>query len=137
MIVGELEQSINEELGYERYDSFFKKKTDKEKQASKEKRKAWFSNQKKNFNESGGLNGIMGTIGNIGNWWKDDTPADYDIDVGGDQGKAEEDDTAKKGISTEVWVIGGITVLALAIGVYAYSNRNKAVPVPTPATVTA
>ena len=137
MIAGETEYIIHG--GEDNYDYFLKnlfkkdpnkqakpKRTAEEKAARKEKRQQWWGKQKENFQNAGGVEGITSTLGNIVGFFKDDTPSDYDISMGGGQPAPQPE---KKGISKEVMIIGGIAVLVIAAYGFSVMQKNKKVQI--------
>lgn len=137
MIAGETEYIIHG--GEDNYDYFLKnlfkkdpnkqakpKRTAEEKAARKEQRQQWWGKQKEGFQKAGGMEGITSTIGNIVGFFKDDTPTDYDISMGGGQPPPQPE---KKGISKEVMIIGGIAVLVIAAYGFSVMQKNKKVQI--------
>lgn len=137
MIAGETEYIIHG--GEDNYDYFLKnlfkkdpnkqakpKRTAEEKAARKEQRQQWWGKQKENFQNAGGVEGITSTLGNIVGFFKDDTPSDYDISMGGGQTVSQPE---KKGISKEVMIIGGIAVLVIAAYGFSVMRKNKKVQI--------
>lgn len=137
MIAGETEYIIHG--GEDNYDYFLKnlfkkvpnkqakpKRTAEEKAARKEQRQQWWGKQKEGFQKAGGVEGITSTIGNIVGFFKDDTPSDYDISMGGGQPAPQPE---KKGISKEVMIIGGIAVLVIAAYGFSVMQKNKKVQI--------
>ena len=137
MIAGETEYIIHG--GEDNYDYFLKnlfkkdpnkqakpKRTAEEKAARKEQRQQWWGKQKENFQNAGGVEGITSTLGNIVGFFKDDTPSDYDISMGGEQPAPQPE---KKGISKEVMIIGGIAVLVIAAYGFSVMQKNKKVQI--------
>jgi hypothetical protein len=137
MIAGETEYIIHG--GEDNYDYFLKnlfkkdpnkhakpKRTAEEKAARKEQRQQWWGKQKENFQNAGGVEGITSTIGNIVGFFKDDTPSDYDISMGGGQPAPQPE---KKGISKEVMIVGGIAVLVIAAYGFSVMQKNKKVQI--------
>ncbi len=136
MIAGETEYIIHG--GEDNYDYFLKnlfkkdpnkqkpKRTAEEKAARKEQRQQWWGKQKENFQNAGGVEGITSTLGNIVGFFKDDTPSDYDISMGGGQPAPQPE---KKGISKEVMIIGGIAVLVIAAYGFSVMQKNKKVQI--------
>ena len=102
------------------------KRTAEEKAARKEQRQQWWGKQKEGFQNAGGVEGITSTIGNIVGFFKDDTPTDYDVSMGGGQPAPQPE---KKGISKEVMIIGGIAVLVIAAYGFSVMQKNKKVQI--------
>lgn len=137
MIAGETEYIIHG--GEDNYDYFLKnlfkkdpnkqtkpKRTAEEKAARKEQRQQWWGKQKEGFQKAGGVEGITSTFGNIVGFFKDDTPTDYDISMGGGQPAPQPE---KKGIPKEVIIIGGIAVLVIAAYGFSVMQKNKKVQI--------
>ena len=114
------------------YDHFFwnkkaqkkPRRTLEEKAARKENRKAWWSNVGKGIKDAGGVDGILGSVGNFIGAVKSKPsgePSDFQFQLGG----AGETQTPsnKQVVPVAAWVIGGIVVLA--IGGYLVNQQRK------------
>lgn len=120
------------------YDNFFwnkkgkkkTKKTEEEKAAAKEKRKAFWGNLGKGVKDAGGVQGILGTASNVISFFKGESQAsgeyDYEMNMGHPEDNPQ-NTVQKQGISTGVWIVGGIVVLAVGGYLYSQSQKNKAI----------
>jgi len=140
MIAGELEYINGQEMDEDQYDYFFKKlfgkknkrpkKTADEKAAQKEKRNAFWGKVGGGYQKAGGAEGILGTVGNVMNFFKpSDQPEDFEVGMGHTQGEPEQ----KKGIPKEVMIIGGIAVIAVAAWGFSQYKKNQAIKGVAPA----
>lgn len=120
--------STDETASYTLYDSFrFSKKkkrklTKEEKEARKQKRKAFWANLGKNIKQGGGAEGLGGTVDNIINLFSKnkEIPEDYSFELANSQQEQE-----KPGIPTSVFVIGGVVLLGMAgLGYMMYKNKK-------------
>jgi len=134
MIAGELEYIHGQGTDEDQYDYFFKKlfgkknnrpkKTEEEKAARKEKRSAFWGKVGGGYQEAGGAEGILGTVGNVMNFFKpSEQPEDYQVGMGHPGEEAEQ----KKGIPKEVIIIGGIAVIAVAAWGFSQYKKNQAI----------
>ena len=104
----------------------FGKKTEEEKAANKKKRKAFWESIGKGYQELGGVEGIIGTVGGVKELIKpSEEPDDYEVNMGHSK-EEEETDEKEKGISKEVLIIGGIAVFAVGIWGYSHYRKNQA-----------
>ncbi|MEL7425993.1 MAG: hypothetical protein AAFN81_23575 [Bacteroidota bacterium] len=110
---------------YESYDAFLGlgRKSEAEKQARRDKRRAFWSRVGNNVTQSGGAEGIGRTIDNLAGLFskKQETTEDYSIEVTGDAPPADEK------TSTQTWIVGGLILAGvLGLGYLYVKNKNKA-----------
>lgn len=146
MIIGETESIISRHLQDEDYDDFFGNKQKRQARRAKRKakraarrsapkrvarrakRKQFFSDIGKVYNDIGGATAIGSAIDSLTRPKRPDygtstteTPSDFSIDLGAPE-IPEED---KKGIPTVVYILGGVVVVGV-IGLAVMSNsKNK------------
>ena len=108
---------------YESYDAFLGlgRKSEAEKQARRDKRRAFWSRVGNNVTQSGGAEGIGRTIDNLAGLFskRQETAEDYSLEVNGDTPPADDN------TSTQTWIVGGL-ILAGVLGLgYLYVKKQN------------
>jgi len=93
------------------------KQADKDfQQAVKEKKPRIFKRLTNFFKDIGGVEGAKDTAGNVMQFFKDDSPSDYDISVGGKKDNEQQDNKILGMPPIAAYSIGGILALTIIYG---------------------